>query len=439
MGGLLLACLVVPAAGFEHEGAVGLFGQGYRVDRFNYHEDVRVRNELALRYDGTVRYDGLTEAQGVHALGNGRFLFATSDMGRIRYDADGDGIYDGAYANYVIEAEMTGNVGGDAELRWVRNVVVSDPTPNLPPLLPFPAALHHTKALSPSGPFGEEFFGFEPEGITINPTSQGIGAGGGIILANTDEEEIDAYRFDLSDPTDCNPDDTLDPTQSDSGFTGWFETEPYGPDSEAVTFVADPDDDDSGWFYVVDQSRKNEEGGYPSQYRDNYALEVFDLFGNHQRSLPIAGDLNPAVTGDPKGATFLADSDHWPAAVRADDGSGAVLVSLDEGIDSGLQVVDINGNELYYQPMVGRDGKMRVGWDIDRSEQAALELAGVTVDANTGQLFLIDKGLVFVEQHFWMLTPTVAGDATGPSSRPTGRRRPWSGATATSATTGAST
>ncbi|QOJ01584.1 MAG: hypothetical protein HRU70_14290 [Phycisphaeraceae bacterium] len=154
---LLVCCgLAAPAALANDLANITLFGQDYRVQRFNY-STVAWADPFAPGFDLN-----LIEVEGAHWLGNDRLLLSTDS---------GDNLL--SVKNWVIEVELTRDGSGEITgLRYVRTVVANDPND--------PA-------------YGG--FDLSPCGITVNTSNAGLAAGGDLIIGDSEANGVRGYAL----------------------------------------------------------------------------------------------------------------------------------------------------------------------------------------------------------------------------------------------------
>lgn len=323
----LAVCACSPGAFAADPAQIELFGTSYRVQRFDYSSEITFANPL----DGVSPLQ-LSECEGVHWLGNGRVLLSSNEMDN-----------QGSYANIVVEAAVLTNAAGTVTgFQFVRVVVVNDIGISAPP------------------------FDLDPSGITINAGTSGLGAGGQLVVADSENERLRAY--DLA---------------TGQVLGGDFPTTPANDELEDVAWIADPLLPGAGAFYTVHQ-------GAP------YSIEVFAADGVHLGGFPIADAVHPGILGEPKGLGFIADVAAAPAPFHGK--GGALLVAL---ADNGpaLQAFDRSGVELGYEPLEGPGGGL-----LDAGAQP-LQIEAVAFDPDTGRLFLVQQGTVLQDNYVWVLTP----------------------------------
>lgn len=247
-----------------HAQTTTLFGQTWRVQRFDYKASIQWANPVS-----PFNQQGLIRVEGAWWLPNGHMLVTTSHQ---------DQSVPTTYANFILEVVAnTDGSGSVTGLSYVRTVVENDPA-----LLGSP-------------------FDLRAGGVAINPTGFGIGAGGNVLAA--DGGSSDTLRaYDLT--------------------TGALL--PYGPmnvglplnppmaDLTDVTLVAEGAAG-THRFYALDET--------------GLKIHRFQLDGTADGNFGIAGAVNPAVApADPKGVAWLTDVPTWPVLFHGR--GGVLLVSM---------------------------------------------------------------------------------------------------------------
>ncbi|MBL8999715.1 MAG: hypothetical protein JNK25_01100 [Phycisphaerae bacterium] len=162
---LLLLSLTLPVftAAATDIGHITLFGQEYRVQRFDYSQDVRWPDPLDPRFNLN-----LIECEGAHWLGNDRLLLSTDGLDSLL-----------SLKNAVVEVRLRRDTDGEIQgLEYVRTVVVNDP-------------------------FDSAYGGFDlsPCGVTINTSAVGLAANGDLLVGDSEANGVRGYRrsdgFDL--------------------------------------------------------------------------------------------------------------------------------------------------------------------------------------------------------------------------------------------------
>lgn len=344
-----LAGLAGGAAWADDLGTVTLFGQEYRLQRFLYSEEVFWEDQASCgNPPGTLIY--LVEAEGTHYVGNNKLYFATNEL-------DAQLTYDNQVIEVNLDTDAQGHVTG---LSFSRVVVANDrDIPN-----------------QPDCTTGENY-SIHPRGVTVNQGSTGIGANGGVIIVSNNEE---AFAYDPATGQPYPP-----PFR--------FSLLPHNGNSEDIAFVPSaplPGGGTQDMFYTVDQ-------GSDRVVRFSTSGAFIDFF-------PIGGGVNPQVgLAEAKGLTYLPDVPTFPAPFRGR--GGVVLVVYDE-TGPGLHAFTLSGQEIAYEPLVA-DGVPL--FDIDGNPDLQLE-SGAN-DPATGRLFFTLQNSSFVDDFFFVLTPT--GGPTG--------------------------
>jgi hypothetical protein len=138
------------------------------------------------------------------------------------------------------------------------------------------------------------------------------------------------------------------------------------------------------------------------------ALTRFSAEGLYLGSFPIGSAANPEATGEPKGVTFVADSEQTPEVIRRAE--GAMMVALEEG-GVGLQVFELEGQELALEPLTDNQGA-----PLLPGNPSEFQIASLAYDAGTGRIFLTNEGSYdsetqeALDNFLWVLTPAISGD-----------------------------
>jgi hypothetical protein len=246
-----------------------------------------------------------------------------------------------------------------------------------------------------------------PGGLTVNPTSSGIGRGGNLVVAGANET-MHAYSLtngQLLSPTTNVP--CVTPADQQQCR---FDLAPSNPDCEDVVFVpafgAEPD-----LLYTVDQLGP-------------YQVEKFQLDGTNVGNFNIGNWATggPTVNSEPKGITFVPRSGSViPPALRRP--GGVVIVSIDD-TNPGLQVMTRDGTQVLFESLTADGlptGASRLNLGTDPNDPPfpsdlipafectrPLQLESLTIDPETGRLFLNNQGEGFACNYIWVLTPCLA-------------------------------
>jgi hypothetical protein len=134
--------------------AIELFGTTYRVQRFDYHQQLTFTDPL-----NPTQTIGMIECEGFHWLGNGHFLLSSNEMDQF-----------GSYANFVIEGRVVTDAAGDVTgLAYVRTIVTNDV---------------HLPGFA---------YDLDPSGITVGP-------GGALLVADSENEFVRFFDFTTGAP-----------------------------------------------------------------------------------------------------------------------------------------------------------------------------------------------------------------------------------------------
>lgn len=331
-----LAALASSTALAADPATLNVFGYTYRVNRFDLTTSVTFPEPISGQ--GSI---GLIECEGTHWIGNGKLLFSSNEMSLW-----------GTYKNMVVEATVTENpLGQVTGLTFSRVVVVNDTN-----ITPFP-----------------NDFDLDPAGITLNLSSTGLGAGGQVVVADSNAERLVAYDF-----------------QTGQLLPGIFSLLPFNDNTEDVLFH-------DGKFYTVHEDQT-----------PVLSIEVFDTLGNHVQTIPIAADANPNALGSPKGIALIPSGSRLPPELA---GHGDLLmIALDDN-GPALQFFDLQGNEVGYFPLT-IDGTPSGAPILDSGSQT-LQIESVTFDPITGRIFLTQQGSGVTDNYVWVLSPLVENYGNG--------------------------
>jgi hypothetical protein len=286
-----------------------LFGQSYRVQRFDYFQSVRFADPRTV--GATI---GLEDAESALSIGGDHLLIASRQM---------DMTPDSSYRNFVVEVRLDTNASGAVSgVSYVRTVVVND-------VLPPPQGL------------GDPF-DLDPKGLALNPSASGIGAGGNLLVGGGHQF---MRPYDLASGALLSAGIDCDPPNDDLEDIAWV------PDTNGTT----------GRIATIDQSGPSriEEFGASGGWLGG--------FGIGTASNP------PAPSGFPKGLSFLPDASAFPIPFRGRGGvllvslddSGPALQAFDRNgalvayeplsasvFAPGSQALDIEG--VAADPATGR-------------------------------------------------------------------------------------
>lgn len=328
-------CLSVLTAGALAHAAdptsIEIAGIRYRVQKFDLTTSVTFVDPLNPPFS-----IGLVECEGTHWLGDDKLLISSNEMDQW-----------GSYANYVVEVDLVKNGAGDVTaLQFSRIVVVNDvnvtPAPN--------------------------DFDLDPGGITINPSLSGLGAGGNLVVADTEQEYLRAYDL-----------------QTGALVSTGFTVLPQNDDLEDVLFL-------DGKFYTVHQDQ--------TPTAPFYSVEVYSDTGAHLQSFPVGSDANPGVFGEPMGLVAIPENEWMPVELR---GHGTVLMVVLGDAGPGLHFFDLLGNELLHFPLTSDGTPLGVSL-LDPGGQV-MQLESGAYDPETGRLFLTQQGVGTGDNYLWVLTP----------------------------------
>ncbi len=154
--GLMGLAAVAGTAMAEDLSPVVLFGQKYRVQRFDY-STVTWADPINPGFDLQ-----LIQVEGSHSLGNDRLLLSTDSLEDLL-----------SLKNWVVEIQLARNDFGEITgLEYVRTVLINDPS-------------------------DENYGGFDlsPCGVTVNSGPTGLSAGGDLLIADSESNAVAAYTI----------------------------------------------------------------------------------------------------------------------------------------------------------------------------------------------------------------------------------------------------
>ncbi len=398
----IIVCLFIATTTHPLQAAdpetIDLFGQRYRVQRFDYSQEITFPNPHEDDFlPDTVN---LIESEAVAWLGNNRMLVTTSETASITYE------------NFIVEVtvntDVHGNVTGleflqPSPLLGGRHVVINDTFPAGFPLF----GLAHP-------------FDLDVSGVAVNPGSSGL-APGGLLVAEGKSQTIKGYVYD---PT--NPNIPADATDHASNFLGDFNLlDPAEFDIEDMVVVPgfavpgeygvdaqNPQPVDL--LFALDQECDPPCGPSPS-------IEVFDLAGGYRGGFLIGANVNPDAVGDPKAVAYLPDGPTSPASFQ---GKGGVLIVVYDDEGPGIHAFDLLGNEIdladpgdpfepAYHPLTD-DGTPFGNPILDKGTIVQqLQLEASTADPDTGRLYFFQEGSGLNDNYLWIMTPTNRAGCNG--------------------------
>lgn len=311
--------------------SIELAGIRYKVQKFDLTTAITFPDLLAPQF--TI---GLIEPEGAFWLGNDKLLVSSNEMDQW-----------GSYANYVVEIDLSkdgaGNING---VQFSRVVVFNEV--NLTP--------------APND------FDLDPAGLTINPSSTGLGAGGNLIVADSEQEFLRAYDL-----------------QTGALISTGFTVLPQNDDLEDVIFL-------DGKFFTIHQDQ--------TATAPAFSVDVFGTDGTFLQSFPVAVDAHPGLLGEPMGITAIPENEWMPTELR---GHGTVLMVVLGDDGPGLQFFDLAGNEIHYMQLTS-DGSS-LGIPVLDPGSQTLGLESAAYDADTGRFFLVQQGSGTSNNFMWILSP----------------------------------
>jgi hypothetical protein len=323
-----LACFA-GAAIAEDVSNVRLFGQWYKVQRFDVSEEIKWPDPINLGFDMQ-----MIESEGIAFRSNNEIFFSTGDGGTF-----------GSYANWVVRAKLNTDIDGfPTGFEYVNTLVVND------------------LSISP--------FDLNPNGVALaGPTGL---AAGGVLVADGESLFVRGY--------------------SNSGaLLGGFGVGPTNTNMEDLTYVTPLKE-----IWTVKQEPD------PAQ------VVRFSETGALLGTFPIATTLDPANLGEAKGMSFFPPSAKNPAFFDG-QADGYVIVALDEN-NPWLQAFDLEGNKIGDQPLTdtGTSGGVSL-LDLGPCSLQLL-IESLTVDAETGRIFLQNQGNQFDCNYVFVMTPFCRAD-----------------------------
>lgn len=353
------AMFALAGAASAQTGSITLFGQKYKVQRFDYSTQIAVPN-FAFPNDPPMTP---FEAEGTHFLAGNKLLMTFDDI---------SDSFPGNPDNWIIEVNVLGaNECGVSGLSFSRTVARID-----------------NAAYDP-----------DPGGVTVNTGTTGVGAGGEIVVSGN-EGFLYAFGYQATNfgqlleypvGSGCNP--AVGACNLNVSATNI--------NVEDVAFIpgsgARPDQ-----LFLINQDLDGTDGsGIERRSTSGVILDTF-LTG---------GGANPTITGAiAKGIAYTADSPKLPAAVRRPE--GVVLVSYDR-VFPALQVFDLDGNVLGTEILTVTGtavGPFRL--DMTGCLQRP-HLESVAIDPQTGRIFLVNQGTFLTCNYMWVLTPACVADFDG--------------------------
>jgi len=355
---LTAAVSMLAAAGAaDAQSSITLFGQAYRVQRFDYSQQVQWPS---VRYPGETLQ--LVEVEGACYAGNNRIIASSEAMSEV---------FPGELKNHVIEFQLQESGGVVTGLSFVRTLVVND--------------------------FQVNGYELSPSGVTINTGITGIGAGGNLVVGSS-EDNLRAFSLagaTLGQPLPAQPGQSCSPDATACALS----LVNMLSDVEDVTYVPGFGAR-AGAIYVLNQE-------FPDRVLRLNANGTLDVAG----SFVVGGDIASPPIGNPtpKGLSYLADSSAFPSAIRRP--GGTLIVGLDDD-GPGLQVFDLSGNLIAYESLTvdgTPTGASRLELPLC-SDQLAIE--SLASDPVTGRLFLFNQGGGLTCNELFVLTPASAACAS---------------------------
>jgi hypothetical protein len=339
--GILLAAICSPA--FAEE--ITLFSTTYEVQRFDY-------SSLELFDPITEETAPVIEVEGALYIGDNVLLLSSAAMD-----------FWGVTKNFIISVDLVtdedGNITG---IEYLGNVVVQD----------------HIS----------DDWDLDPCGMTINFGDAGLGAGGGLVVANGETERLTAYRLDGSGLIEFPEGSGC--LEEENGYNCGFELNPFNPNLEDVVYV----------HHLQQLWTIDEEG--PNQ------MDMFSVDGDYAGSFPIGPDTGDPGAGSPKGLVVIIDGETAPADLQ---GLGDTVIVTTDDNGPGLQVFTLDTEQIDWVPLVDEDGNPL----LDQSGcDLPLQIESAAFDQTTGRIFFVQQGDLIDCNYMWVLTPV----ATPPDYEP---------------------
>lgn len=328
-----------------------IFGQKYRVDRFDYVQEVTYPNTL-----GGPDVP-LVEVEGAHYLGNNRLLLGSGEQDSV-----------GAPKNLVAEVEILYNGA-------------------------FPTGLKYqaTRVERGYNPLDPNDFDLDVCGVTINSGSTGLGAGGGVLTS--DGQEGDGTNFQVRGYDSSGG---LLEFPVGSGCLNANAGKQCGIDlgptnqPEDLAYISATD----RIYLVIDNS---------------YVVLSYSPDGTNlpAESFSFGQAIGYPNAGEGKGLFYLAPGGKWPSALQ--DPQGIVVVTLDDQ-GPGLQAFDVTGKEVALAWLT--DTGTGSGTSLLNLEGCAnqLQLESGAADPDTGRLFLVNQSDGGDCGYLYVLAPTCLAD-----------------------------
>lgn len=336
----VLICLVATSAASalaDDAGAVTLFGQKYKVTRFDY-------TYVTLQDPNSPFGEGvMVEVEGVYDLGDNRILMSTDEM-----DAWG------MTKNFIVELSFNPSGSETDGFSLTRVIATQDEL--------------------------REGWDLDPSGLSINTGDNGLGAGGNILVSNSQTERTMAYTLDTGDLMEFPVGSGC--LDEDNGRRCGWNVDPINANYEDLTYVPSRDQ-----VYTVDQTGP-------------FEVDVFEIDGDYVSTF----EVGQGSTGAPKGITFLPESKAYPALFKGK--GGVILVALDDD-GPGLQAFDLDGNEIKLEHLDNGSGE--APWDTGDCSNA-LQIESVTSDPKTGRIMLVQQSDFLDCGKVYVLTPVKKGD-----------------------------
>ncbi len=327
LAGLMIATAWVAPAAAADPDTIELFGQVYKVQRFDYYDEVKFDDPADPNFE-----IALVEAEAAHYLGNNQLLLGSDEMDAFL-----------SYRDHVVKVQLdTDATGMITGLSYIEHVLVLDFT----------------------GP-GSRVIG--PAGVTVNTGTVGLAAGGDLLVGGNDAENVYGTRTDPNDPLDPN-----------AAYLGEFPIMPHNINIEDLCWVPDANDPNTGEIWTV------EDDNYQIDIFDPNGvwLRNFLIAGSGDPNTTGEGKgvtylpdviTYPSMFQGLGGVVMVSLDDEGPGLQVFDrDGTQIALEPLtDDGTSSGNPLLDPGAQSLQLEsiatdPMTGRLILVQQGhWDED--------------------------------------------------------------------------
>jgi hypothetical protein len=315
----LLALFSAGAAPADDLGYIRIFDQDYRLQRFDYNAQVIFPDARS-----TGRTCRLWSAMGAMFDPGRNVLIVASNNQHFTPPY--------SYKNYIVEIRVNvtdqNTVSG---LSYQRTILAGDST--------------------------TMGYDLDPRGVTINPTQEGLGANGNLVVS-TANSWLRAFDMATGEPITWIP-------SPDNGFS----ISTPNSSTDDVAFVPDMNS-----FFTVWRSPAS-------------AVTIFNRFGRIGPAFFAGRGRNPVNLGYPAGMAML---DPYPNFPRLFDYQPAVMVSTDDRGPS-LEIYDTQSRLIAREAFSSRLGPGTKTLPL-RASSSELFFNAIAADRNSGRLFLFHRG-----------------------------------------------